>query len=137
MVVCAWYSMLPQLAVGGCTPTPKKLSALSIRMPRPTASVVATAAAGSTPGNTCRSTTRAGEAPIARAADTKSRAASDSTSARTTRAVSIQPASPTSSTSTGTLGCSTAAAIISSGNRGIASIASVMRISTSSASGPA
>ena len=38
-VACAWYNMFPQLARGGCTPTPKKLSADSSRMPRATASV--------------------------------------------------------------------------------------------------
>ena len=39
---CAWYSMLPQLACGGRTPTPKKLSADSSKMPRATASVIET-----------------------------------------------------------------------------------------------
>ena len=34
--------MLPQLGVGGCTPTPKKLSADSSSMLRPTASVIDT-----------------------------------------------------------------------------------------------
>ena len=67
----------------------------------------------------------------------KSRAAMDCTLARTTRAVSIQPAAPTSTINTGTLGCRIAAAIMSSGNRGTASSASVKRMSRSSVQRPA
>ena len=74
--------------------------------------------------------TRPALTPMACAAVTKSRWASDSTSARTTRAVSIHPATPTSTISSGIDGCRTAATIMSSGSRGTASIASVRRISS-------
>ena len=56
--------------------------------------------------------------------------------ARVTRAVSIQPTAPTSSTSAGTDGCSVAAATISSSRRGIESTPSVHRMSTASTQPP-
>ena len=82
-------------------------------------------------------TTRGDVAPTARAAVTKSFVLIDCTSARTTRAVSIQPAAPTSTISSGTLGARIAAAIMSSGRRGTESIASVMRMSSASTHRPA
>ena len=56
---------------------------------------------------------------------------------RVTRAVSIHPTAPTSSTSAGTDGCRVAAATISSSSRGIDNTASVVRISTVSIHPPA
>ena len=61
---------------------------------------------------------------------TKSRARSDRISARATRAVSIHPTAPTSTTSSATDGASTAPRIMRSSSRGTDSIASVKRMST-------
>ena len=72
-VACAWYSMFPQLARGGCTPTPKKLSADSSRMPRATASVSETMTACAAFGSRCAPMIRACPAPAARAPSTKPR----------------------------------------------------------------
>ena len=62
--------MLPQLGVGGGTPTPTKLSAASMKIAAPRCPVVMIRNGATHCGATCRTITRAPDAPSAPAAST-------------------------------------------------------------------
>jgi hypothetical protein len=63
-------SIAPQLAVGGCTPRPRKDSPASNSTIRPNSSVATTASGATMLGSTCSASTRAIDAPIERASRT-------------------------------------------------------------------
>src|SRR5439155_21403177 len=67
---CAEFIMPPQLGTGICTPSPRKLSAASVRMACASASAPYTAKYGRTPGRTWRTMMRGPGAPSALAAST-------------------------------------------------------------------
>ena len=62
--------MLPQLAVGGCTPSPRNERPASSEITVASASVPATSSCGTSPGSTCLTNTRHSGVPEARDAST-------------------------------------------------------------------
>ena len=129
--------MLPQLACGGRTPTPKKLSADSSRMPRATASVIDTTTACAAFGSRCQDQQACvAGAGGACALDEAARAKRPEFGADDARR--FHPARHADQHDQQRhRRLQDAAAIISSGSRGTASIASVPRISTASIAPPA
>ena len=87
-------SMFPQLAVGGWTPSPRKLSPDSTRMAPATPSVAEMSTGASVLGRMWRSNIRQVEQPDKRATDTKSRWRRLRVSARTRRATPIHEVRP-------------------------------------------
>ncbi len=84
--------MLPHAGVGGCTPKPRNEIAASATMNCANCRLATITIEGATLGSTCRNSTRARPTPRACAACTNSRCFTDSTSPRTTRAYTTQPA---------------------------------------------
>ncbi|PYP09224.1 MAG: hypothetical protein DMD59_09660 [Gemmatimonadetes bacterium] len=91
--------MLPQVGSGGLMPIPRKDSDASSRSTFPTPSAAETMIGAAAFGRTWRKITRPLPAPSARAATTKSRCRSESTSARTSRLVPNHDVSPMAMTS--------------------------------------
>jgi hypothetical protein len=83
--VIASASMLPQVGVGGGTPTPRKPRAASITMATPRCVVANTRYGATHWGSTCRDITRKDEAPAARPASTNGIALTLSATERMTR----------------------------------------------------
>src|SRR5665213_1634802 len=90
--------MLPQLASGGWTPSPRKLSTDSNRMISPTESVVATTSGAITLGRMWRRRICGTPAPRLCAARTKSCRRVTRVAPRTSRAAVVQPTSTASTT---------------------------------------
>jgi hypothetical protein len=84
--------MLPQAGVGGCTPKPRKEIEASATMNCANCRLATMMIDGATLGRTWRKSSRARPSPRAWAACTNSRSFKDSTSPRTTRAYTTQPA---------------------------------------------
>ena len=78
-------SMPPQVDRGGCTPSPRKLSALSDNSAEPKIDVEKISSGATQLGNMWRTTIQSRPCPPARAATTKSRCRSDITVARAMR----------------------------------------------------
>jgi hypothetical protein len=86
--------MEPQLAVGGRTPKPKKLSALSAMIMRATMSVASAMMGPAMLGRMCRTRMRACDTPSARAACTYSWLLASMVLARVTRASVVHERPP-------------------------------------------
>src|SRR5688572_10522834 len=80
-------SIDPQVGLGGGTPKPRKLNAVSVRITCPSARLASTITGDITFGSTWRRISRACEPPIARAASTYSVRTTDIVGARTIRAI--------------------------------------------------
>ena len=78
-------SITPHEGAGGCAESPRNDSAPSVSTAHDSARLTCTTIVETRFGRMWRSTTRAGLAPIARAASTKSRVLSDNVGPRTTR----------------------------------------------------
>jgi len=114
--VWALVSMLPQVAVGGLTPSPRKLRPDSTRIRLPMLIARVTATIENRLGIMCTNMIRRSEAPIERAQTMNSRVRSEIVSPRTRRITPVQPISASTSTSASAEGENTAA-MISSRNR--------------------
>src|SRR2546428_13115440 len=86
--------MLPHVACGGCTPSPRKESPDSVRIAAGIPSVIATRTGAIAFGRILRQKMRDAVAPIDCDQRTNSRPFSDRNSARTGRATVIQPVRP-------------------------------------------
>jgi len=128
--------MRPHVGVGGGTPMPRKLRPASRRIVPEVLSAAMTTIVGTTFTSTWRRRIRAWRAPSARAARTKSRSRSDSTSLRITRATPVQLTRPMTTKIVHTLGRKTATSATARSKPGNASMTSVTRISTTSTPPP-
>ena len=131
--------MLPQVALGGGTPKPRKERLDSVRMAPATPRVAETRTGPSALGTRCRKMTRRPDAPTPWAAWTKSRSRSDRISARTKRAVPSQLVRPMTTMMFQIDGLSTATTVRirkKVGNESITSMRPVIRVSTPSATRP-
>ena len=125
-------SIRPQLAVGGCAPSPTKLSPASARIPSENWIVPCTISRLVRLGSICWIEMRAAPLPLTRAESTKSSVHSGSAPARTSRAKTGMLKMPMATMALTAEGPTMAVIMIAISSAGKAKIRSLKRITTSS-----
>jgi hypothetical protein len=130
------FRILPQVAYGGWTPSPRNDSPDSVRMAAGMPRVIATRTGAMALGRMWRNTTRSALAPTDSDQMTNSRSRSVKNSARTRRATPIQPVRPMTAMMVQIDGCKNASTASSRKNRGNTSMRSTRRMMPESMAPP-